>query len=715
VSETLRFDLLANDRASHVFNKVGDSADRTTDRFKNFAKMGAVAAAAGAVLVGKALVDMTKNAMADEAAQRKLALALQNSTGATKAQVSGVEDWIAKQGRVLGITDDELRPAFQRLAESSGSVKTAQEQLAIAMDVSAGTGKSLETVTSAMMKANNGTVTSLSRLGLKTKDAAGETLSLDDAMKKMSQTFGGQASAAADSTEGKFQRLKVMFDESKEAIGGRLIPIASSLATLLLTKVVPAVQQLGDWLSSKLGPPLRDLAERAGPAANRIMSALSDAFQDARPFINLVGTILSNVVVPALSKLLDVAGPVLSNAIRTLGKTLEFVGEMGVWMWNNALQPAFTALAGGIGFVLEGFESMLRAMSKIPGFGWAEKAADSMGRAAEKAYAVAAGLEKIKDKTVTVTVAYVYKGKDPTRSGQGTGGTDSFMPRMADVQKAAVKLGELLPEGFAGGTKAKIKVALAAVNELATRAADRLQSLKDKATDIMSGVASAVTGALDVSGLGSALFSSIPTATDLEKAGIAVTRAQDRVNNPGEDSTALDRQEAAIALREAQETLATMQQQAAGGNNSVTGQLAAFAAQAQTFATALGTAAANGVDSSLIAQVAALGPMQGLDAATALAAMDAAQVASANASMAAVAASAAALGTTVLTTTSLPEDIARAQGTLDTLIDIRDDLKNNPRNINFTVNDATDPDKVVAAIRRYVNKNGKLRGLTRDD
>jgi hypothetical protein len=718
VSETLRFDLLANDRASHVFNKVGDSADRTTDRFKNFAKMGAVAAAAGAVLVGKALVDMTKAAMDDQKAQEALATTLKNTTGATDKQVAGVEKWIGAQGKALGVTDDELRPALQRLAEATGDVGKAQDLASLAMDVSAGTGKSLKTVSEALMKAQNGQIAGLSRLGIETKNAAGETLTFEQATKKMGDTFGGQAATAAETAAGKFQRLRVMFDETKESIGAKLIPIASDLATLFITKVVPAAQQLGDWLRTKLGPPLADLAERVGPAANRIMSALSDAFQDARPFINLVGTILSNVVVPALSKLLDVAGPVLAGAIRALGKALEFVGEAGTWMWNNALQPAFHLLVTAIGWVLDGFSSMLDALSNVPGFGWAEKAAVSMGKAADKANAVAAGIVKIPPtKTVTVTVAYVYKGKDPTRSGQGTGGTDSFMPRMADVQKAAIKLGELIPQGFAGGTKAKIKVALAAVNELATRAADRLKSLKDEAASIMSGVASAVTGALDVSGLGSALFSSIPTATDLEKANIGVARAGERVGavNADPESSALDRQEAAIALREAEASLAEMVTRAAGGNNSATGQLATFAAQAQTFSTALATAAAAGVDSSLIAQVAALGPMQGLDAATALAAMDAAQVASANQSMAAVAASAAALGTTVLTTTSLPEDIARAQGQLDTLLEIRDDLKNNPRNISFTVNDATDPDKVVAAIRRYVTRNGKLRGLTRDD
>jgi hypothetical protein len=659
VSETLRFDLLANDRASHVFNKVGDSADRTTDRFKSFAKVGALAAAAGAVMVGKALVDMTKAAMEDEAAQKVLATSMRNAAGASGAQVAATERWISAQGKALGVADDELRPAMARLVQATGDVKKSQELAGLAMDVSAGTGKSLKSVTDALAKAQTGSLGGLAKMGVATKDASGEAKSLGEVTKELANIHGGQAATAAETASGKFQRLKVMFDESKESIGSKLIPIASDLATLFIDKVVPAAQKLGDWLRDKLGPPLADLAERIGPAARRIMSALKDAFEDARPFIDLVGTILGNVVVPAMKKMLEVAGPILAQAIRNLGKSLEFVGEAGVWMWNNALQPAFKFLVQAIGWVLDGFSSMLDALSNVPGFGWAKDAAASMGKAAEKAQAVADGINKIPDKKVTVTVAYVYKGKDPTRSGQGTGGTDSFMPRMGDVETASFKLGQLLPEGFKGGMKSKVRVALEAVNELVSRAGDKLQTLKDKAADIMSGVASAMQGSLDLGNLG---------GTDSE-----------------------------------------------GNRLNATDQLAAFAGQSRDFAQALATAAANGVNSGLIGRIANMGPGQGLTAAQALAAMDQAQVASANASLAAVDAYATQLGNTVITTTSLPDDIARAQGQLTTLQEIRDDLKNNPRNINFTVNDATDPDKVVAAIRRYVNRNGKLRGLTKDD
>jgi phage-related protein len=250
MSETLRFDLLANDRASKVFHDVGDAAGKTESRFgkvgSTLANVGKVAATGLAVGVGAgavALMGMTKNAIEDESAQRKLALGLENATGATDKQVAAAEKWITAQGNALGVTDDELRPALQKLAQSTGDVGKAQSQLQVAMDISAGSGKSLSSVTEAMMKANNGSVAGLGRLGVATKDAAGETMSLDEIMKKAGDTFAGQAAAKAGTLEGKMGILKLRFDEAKEAIGARLIPILTSLSDWIIGTGLPAVEK----------------------------------------------------------------------------------------------------------------------------------------------------------------------------------------------------------------------------------------------------------------------------------------------------------------------------------------------------------------------------------------------------------------------------------------------------------------------------------------
>ena len=233
VVEFLGKDVSAGSTAAAVERKFGKLGGRLDKVGQAAGRMLAVGATAG----GAALYKMGQNAAADEAAQRKLAIALQNSTGATAAQVAGVEDYISKTSLATGVSDDELRPAFQRLAQATGDVDEAQRQLAIAMDVSAGTGKSLKTVSEAMMKANNGTTASLSKLGLKTKDAQGNTLSLNDALAEMSKTFKGQAAAAAGSTDGKMKRLRVAMDELGESIGTMVLPAMEKLADIAMGAV----------------------------------------------------------------------------------------------------------------------------------------------------------------------------------------------------------------------------------------------------------------------------------------------------------------------------------------------------------------------------------------------------------------------------------------------------------------------------------------------
>jgi len=61
-----------------------------------------------------------------------------------------VEAQILKTSLLTGKTDDELRPSFERLVRSTKDVEEAQKLQALALDISAGSGKSLEAVSNAL-------------------------------------------------------------------------------------------------------------------------------------------------------------------------------------------------------------------------------------------------------------------------------------------------------------------------------------------------------------------------------------------------------------------------------------------------------------------------------------------------------------------------------------------------------------------------------------
>lgn len=329
------FDILARDRASSKFDTFGNKVDssgsklrKLTGFMKSAGKAAALGLGAGLLAGGYALAGMTKNAMEDEAAQRRLAIGMRNATNASDAQIQSVEDWIAKVGVAKGVTDDELRPAFQRLVQATGDVHEAQRQLNIAMDVSEGTGKSLKTVTEALMKANNGTTASLSKLGLKTKDAKGNTLSFKDALASMANTFKGQAAKHAASFEGKMDRLKLIFDETKEAIGMRLIPMLSDLGGWILNTGIPKFVALKDKAKAflqigweKLQPAI-DKAKQLGDKIKGLVGFFRD-LQDMDP--GEIGEKIGTAFSSALSNLVQLSGSIYER-IKDAFKNVDWVG-----------------------------------------------------------------------------------------------------------------------------------------------------------------------------------------------------------------------------------------------------------------------------------------------------------------------------------------------------------------------------------------------------
>jgi hypothetical protein len=227
----------------------GGGVSKAINEFKNLEGAGKkaqfaikkAAVPAAAALAGLAVVlgDAVSGAIEDAAAQDLLANSLRKTTGANDAQIASVEDWITAQGQLLGISDDQLRPTLNRLARATGSVTTAQELATQAMDIAAATGKPLETVVGALEKAYGGNLAALGKLAPEYRQMIKDGSTFEDVMYALAQTTGGAAADAAETTAGKFARLKLGFDETKESIGAALLPAVES--------VLPYLQKFATW------------------------------------------------------------------------------------------------------------------------------------------------------------------------------------------------------------------------------------------------------------------------------------------------------------------------------------------------------------------------------------------------------------------------------------------------------------------------------------
>lgn len=209
--------------------------------FKDLAKSSLLTGAAIAT-VTKFLTDSVKAAAADEKAQQLLAQQLRNTTGATQQQIAEIENFIGKTQDASAVADDKLRPALGNLVRATKDAALAQQLLTLGLDISAATGRDLETVSLALSKAATGQTTALKRLGVPLDENKVKAKDLDGIMADLAKTFGGQATVAADSFEGQMAKMQLAVEDLQEEIGRFLIPILSDLAR----EIVPVVRKIRD-------------------------------------------------------------------------------------------------------------------------------------------------------------------------------------------------------------------------------------------------------------------------------------------------------------------------------------------------------------------------------------------------------------------------------------------------------------------------------------
>ena len=289
----------------------------------------AAAAAAAAAYAVKLAVDGVKAAIEDEAAQLRLANALKNVTAATDAQISAVEEQILKTSLATGVADDQLRPALQRLATATGSVTKSQDLLNLALDISAATGKSVETVSNALGKAYEGNTSSLSRLGVGLSAAEIKTLGLEGTVKQLAETFGGAATVQANTFEGQIARLKVGFDEAKESVGAALLPTLQKLLDYFINTVIPKFIEFKD----------------------AALKPVTDAIARNKDSLTILYNFIKDFVVPVL--------------INNLGSALGFIGKVAGGVLD-VIGFVVNGIKSAVNFAIDAINVLIRAYNAVP-------------------------------------------------------------------------------------------------------------------------------------------------------------------------------------------------------------------------------------------------------------------------------------------------------------------------------------------------------------
>jgi hypothetical protein len=364
-SRTLKLSILADvDQLNKSLKAANSDVESSSSKISDFGKKAGLAFAAAAAAAGayaiKIGIDGVKAAIEDEAAQVKLAGALRNATGATDDQIASVEKQILKMSLATGVSDEQLRPAMARLSLSTQNAGKAQELLALALDVSAQTGKPLEGVANALGKAYDGNTAALGKLGIGLSSAELKAMSFEQVQGRLSELFAGAATANANTFAGRMERLKVTFDEAKETIGFALLPILEKLMNFMTINVIPIVEKVSNAFSNKSGG-LTGYIEYLGAVIQNVFSPIwnglikafgyiKDAIGENMDSFLAFGKLIADYVAPVIGTVL---GKALQGVGIIAGGVIDIVGNI-VGVITKAIQGAISA----INWLLEKYNSI---------------------------------------------------------------------------------------------------------------------------------------------------------------------------------------------------------------------------------------------------------------------------------------------------------------------------------------------------------------------
>ncbi len=304
-----KFDARGISQATSGLDKLGKLAGG----FGVAAGAAFAAAAAGAVAFG---IDSIKAAAESEAVAKSLEQIAKNSGafGKTADEVRGavkeLTSYTTELSKLTGVDDEVLNSVIRGFIAvpelASKGVDGLKNMAKVALDVAAGTGKSVEAIGSAFIKVAGDESTALSKLlraGIvfteaqkdmynQTLETSGEIAAQDYLIGQLGATFDGAAEAAANP----FLRLQAILEDFQENLGSAFLPA--------LEAAIPIIQEAVDAFVAS--PEFATFIEDASAGFSAMLEFLPEVLDSM--------TKLANDAIPLLNELL----PIFNNLV-TLG------------------------------------------------------------------------------------------------------------------------------------------------------------------------------------------------------------------------------------------------------------------------------------------------------------------------------------------------------------------------------------------------------------
>ena len=230
--------ILAEFTGKRAFDKAGKATNTLEQQVGKLGKQMAV------VFSATALTSFAKSAvnafMEAEKANQRLATVVKNLGLAF--ETAGIQQNLDEISAKTGIAGELLVDAFQPLLTSTGSVTESMRILNLALDVAAGTGRSVAEVSQDLALAYTGVTRGLRKYNLGLSQAELQAKSFEEIQALLAKQFSGSSAAFLETYAGKMAVLAESAGLASEIIGESLVDALTALTGATSAK------SLGDFL-----------------------------------------------------------------------------------------------------------------------------------------------------------------------------------------------------------------------------------------------------------------------------------------------------------------------------------------------------------------------------------------------------------------------------------------------------------------------------------
>jgi hypothetical protein len=444
-------------KATAGLEQISARAKSMTGSFGRFKEMaigvfGGNLLTSGVMGITHALEEMKAEAIATEAASRRLSLALDNMKGVNEKQ----KDAVLKNADAyssLGFEGSEAIRAMGTLVTATGDITQANKLMAMAADYARDKHIDMNSAAIALARATTGNMKAFTAYGITLDKTLPKNEAIAKAFDQLNAKIGGQAQAYTKTFAGRMDVLREKLQQVGDAIASKVLPVLSAF----LGYIVNNGQALLIYGGIVLGVITTIKIYGATVAAIK-------SIQQAYAFWTYAQAASTNVFRFALSALWTT---MKANPVGFVVAALITLGAAFVWAWNRfqgfreVVIKGLQVMVNGFGYLVGAIAKTLELLGKIPTFGWAKKAAEGANDLAKSVREYSDSLDKLANKKINTPKlsGFVAPGNktgiignasvDTTGNGGGGGGSTTvqnitvYASNTNDIEKKMAKAAKL--------------------------------------------------------------------------------------------------------------------------------------------------------------------------------------------------------------------------------------------------------------------------------